>query len=72
MSRVRVEEFPHAFLIKGTHSIDAARKALWVHLGRKKASAIKRMPARPFHDGKQCCVALYFAAGPGGERKYKP
>jgi len=70
--KLRVEEYPHAYLIKGTHSIDAARKALWSHLGKKKWTRIRRMPARPFWDGEESCVGLYFAAGPGGKQVFKP
>jgi hypothetical protein len=71
--RVRVEEYPHAYLVIGTGSIDAARKALFLHLDKKKWTRIMRMPVRPLHDTESgCCVAMYFAAGPGGEQVYKP
>lgn len=68
----QVEEFDHAYLVVGTASIEQARKALWRHLGKKKWTSIAAMPARPFWNGKQSCVALYFAIGPGAEREYKP
>lgn len=73
MPKVRVEEYPHAYLVCGTSKIDDARLALFKHLGKKKWTRIAAMPARPFHsEEKGCCVALYFAAGPGGEKVYKP
>ena len=71
--KVRVEEYPHAYLVVGTAKIDEARKALFNHLGKKKWTRIAAMPVRPLHDSeKGCCVAMYFAIGPGGEQVYKP
>lgn len=65
--KVRVEEFPHAYLVRGTNSIDDARLALFKHLGRKKWTRIARMPARPVWTGEfeprsraELAVALYF------------
>lgn len=71
--RLKVEEYDHAYLVVGTASIEKARRALWIHLGKKKGAAIKRMPVRPFHhEIKGSCVAMYFAIGPGAEKVYKP
>lgn len=77
-NKVRVEEYPHAYLVHHVQSIDAARKALWAHLGNRKWSRIARMPARPLWTGEMgdskphSAVALYFAIGPGAKQEYKP
>lgn len=73
-----VEEYEHAYLVRGTIDIQAARLALFDHLGRKKWTRIVRMPYRPMWTGEindkkpMPAVALYFAIGRGAERKYKP
>lgn len=82
MARIKVEEYPHAYLVKGTGDIDAARKAVFKFLGNKKWTRICAMPYRPFWNGEpggpgQSCVALYFNVGPAcdcheQENKYKP
>ncbi len=76
--KVKVEEYPHAYLVRGTTNIAKAKRAVWKHLGQIKADRINQMPARPlwtgeFGDPKPVgAVALYFSIAGGDDKKYKP
>jgi hypothetical protein len=67
---LRVEEFSHAYLVRGTNLVPVAKQALFVHLGRKRWTRIARMPARPLNTSEfeprnqaESAVALYFNWG---------
>lgn len=70
---MKVLEFPWAYLVVGTASVESARRALGRRLGGSRRKAVGQMPCRPLaHPEHGPCVAFYFAVGPGGEQKYKP
>lgn len=68
----KVQEFPWAFLVSGTSSVDEARKLLARKLPGGKRKRAMRMPCRPLVRDGVPCVAFYFSIGPGAEQKYKP
>lgn len=78
-----VEEFDHAYLVRGPGimygpTAQQGRLALFEFLGRKKWTRIAGMPYRPLYTGefgdKNPCgaIAFYFSVARGGDRKYKP
>lgn len=78
-----VEEFDHAYLVRGPGikwgpSKEQGRLALFEYLGRKKWSRIAAMPLRPLHTSEMGekpghgAVAFYFSIARDGSKEYKP
>ena len=67
--RLKVEEWPHAYLVIGTNDYNIGRRALIKKFGAAKAAKINRMPCRPMWGGEigrpdePHMVAFYFNIG---------
>ena len=61
-TRVEIEEYDHAILVRGTSIIDVAREALKQD-GWNKATRL--LPCRPLYDPQLggSCVAFYYSIG---------